>query len=172
MVGAQGALVPVNRLLDQFHINNADGTWPIEVASFQDRQANLLGDGVTWTNDGAWVLLLGSVLGLPGDPVAVWVYTRTARARCRVCGARWRLSRGAKHCPHCGASTLPPNVRECPQCQTVARRGDKHCVTCGSGPASRYGEAGGGGLTARGADAWAAGKPRSPGAGGGMRHIP
>ena len=132
MVGAQGALVPVNRLLDQFHVNGANGTWPIEVASFQDRQADLLGDGVTWTNDGAWALLLGSVLGLPGDPVAVWVYARTVRARCRICGARWLLSRGAKHCPNCGASALPSNVRECPHCGTGARRNDLHCIACGT----------------------------------------
>ena len=132
IVGAQGALVPVNRLLDQFHINSADGTWPIEVATFQDREANLIGDGVTWAKDGALVLLLGSVLGLPGDPALVWIYARTARARCRACGARWMLSRGAKHCPVCGASTLPAHVRECPHCQTIARRGDRHCVACGT----------------------------------------
>lgn len=132
MVGAQGALIPVNRLLDQFHVNGENGTWPIEVASFQDRQADLLGDGVTWTSDGAWALLLGSVLGLPGDPALVWIYARTARSRCRACGTRWPVSRGAKHCLNCGLSALPPHVRECPQCQTVARRGDRHCVGCGT----------------------------------------
>ncbi len=132
IVGAQGALVPLNRLLDQFHINGENGTWPIEVATFQDREANLIADGVTWTSDGALVLLLGSVLGLPGDPALVWIYARTVRARCRACGARWMLSRGAKHCPVCGASTVPAHVRECPHCHTIARKGDCHCVACGT----------------------------------------
>ncbi len=132
IIGAQGALLPINRLLDQFHISDPTRTWPIEVASFQDLRTDLLGEGLTWTTDGAMVLLLGSVLGLPSDPVAVWVYTRTARTRCRACHARWPVSRQAKFCPQCGASTLPRHIRLCPHCGTQARRNDRHCVACGT----------------------------------------
>lgn len=132
LLGAQVSLTPLNRLLDQFHINSATGGWPIEVAPYADLQADLLGEGLDWTQKGAYLLLLGSVLGLPGDPVAVWVYVRTIRARCRACEARWRLVRQAAFCPACGTSTLPKNIRACPHCQTIARRGDIHCVACGT----------------------------------------
>ena len=116
----------VNRLLDQFHIPD------IEVANLNTPNPDLLGVGLEWTTNGAYVVLLGSVIGLPGDPLAVWVYTRTARARCRVCRLRWPLARAALFCPHCGASTLPAHVRLCPHCGRQAKRGDIHCVSCGT----------------------------------------
>ncbi len=127
LAGAQmNFTVSINRLLDQFHIPD------IEVADLNVQNPNLLGVGVGWTQNAAYALLLGSVIGLPGDPVAVWVYRSTARARCRACGTRWPLSRGAQFCPHCGASALPKNIRLCLHCQTPAKRGDKHCVACGT----------------------------------------
>ena len=116
----------INRLLDQFHIPD------IEVANLNTPNPDLLGAGLGWTTNGAYVLLLGSLIGLPGDPIAVWVYTRTARARCRVCQARWPLARAAQFCPNCGASTLPVHVRICPHCGLHAKRKDKHCVACGT----------------------------------------
>jgi len=127
LVGAQmNFSVSINRLLDQFHIPD------VEVADLSTPNASLLGIGLGWTTQGAYALLLGSVIGLPGDPVAIWIYTRTARVRCRTCGTRWPLSRGAQFCPHCGASTLPAFVRLCPHCQTQAKRRDQHCVACGT----------------------------------------
>ena len=127
LAGAQmNFTVSVNRLLDQFHIPD------IEVADLNTRNLDLLGVGLDWTQDGAYALLAGGVLGLPGDPVAVWMYRRTARARCRACGSRWPLSRAALYCPHCGASTLPKSVRLCPHCGVRAGRGDLHCVACGT----------------------------------------
>ena len=127
LAGAQmNFTVSINRLLDQFHIPD------IEVADLNTPNPNLLGVGLGWTQNAAYALLLGSVIGLPGDPVAVWVYTRTARARCRTCQARWPLSRAAQFCPQCGASALPRNLRLCPRCQTQAKRGDRHCVACGT----------------------------------------
>ncbi len=127
LAGAQmNFSVSINRLLDQFHIPD------VEVANLNTPNPNLLGVGLGWTQQGAYILLLGSVIGLPGDPVTVWIYTRTARARCRVCQARWPLSRSAQFCPQCGASTLPKNVRLCPHCQTQAKRRDQHCVACGT----------------------------------------
>ena len=127
LAGAQmNFTVSINRLLDQFHIPD------VEVANLNTPNSDLLGVGLGWTRLGAYVLLLGSVVGLPGDPVAVWIYRRTARARCRACGERWLLSRGALFCPHCGASTLPKHVRLCPHCGVQARRGDCHCVACGT----------------------------------------
>jgi len=116
----------VNRLLDQFHIPD------IEVADLNTPNPSLLGEGLGWTASGAYVLLLGSLIGLPGDPLAVWLYTKTARVRCRACGSRWPLSRQAAFCPVCGVSTLPKHTHQCLHCQTIARRGDQHCVACGT----------------------------------------
>ena len=127
LAGAQmNFSVSINRLLDQFHIPD------IEVANLSTPNPQLLGVGLGWTLDGAYGLLLGALVGLPGDPALVWVYRRTARARCRSCGGRWPLSRAALFCPHCGASALPKHVRLCPHCGVRAGRGDKHCVSCGS----------------------------------------
>ena len=85
VIGAQLALSPLNRLLDQFHIANVD------VADWGIPDPQLLAPGLPWTTDGALALLFGSLLGLPSDPVARWAYVRAARARCRACGARWPL---------------------------------------------------------------------------------
>ncbi len=127
LAGAQmNFTVSINRLLDQFHIPD------VEVAELNTPNADLLGVGLGWTQTGAYALLLGSLIGLPADPVAVWVYRRTARARCRVCQFRWPVSRAALFCPHCGASALPRHIRLCPQCHTRAKRGDQHCVACGT----------------------------------------
>jgi hypothetical protein len=127
LAGAQmNFSVSINRLLDQFHIPD------IEVANLNTSNPDLLGVGLGWTVNGAYVLLLGSLIGLPGDPVAVWVYRRTARAHCRVCQAHWLLSRAALFCPNCGASTLPAHVRLCPHCGKQAKRSDRHCVECGT----------------------------------------
>ena len=126
LAGSQLVLASsVNRLLDQFHIPD------IEVANFGTPNANFVGEGLNWTWNGASVLLLGSVLGLPGDPLAVWIYTRTARVRCRVCGARWPLSRQACFCPACGVSALPTHLRLCPHCAAEASKLDRYCVACG-----------------------------------------
>ena len=131
LAGSQLVLASsVNRLLDQFHIPD------IEVANFGTRNPDLLGEGLGWTLQGAAVLLLGSVLGLPGDPLAVWVFRRTVRARCRGCGAKWLLSRKARFCPSCGESTAPASWRLCPQCGTKAKKNDQHCVACGTGTLS------------------------------------
>ena len=116
----------INRLLDQFHIPD------IEVANLATPNPDLLGVGLGWTTTGAYVLLLGAVIGLPGDPVAVWLYTHTVRARCRACGARRLLSRQAQFCPQCGTPTRPKHLRLCSQCGTQARRGDRHCAACGT----------------------------------------
>ena len=116
----------VNRLLDQFHIPD------IEVANFNTPNPELLGVGLGWTSDGAYLLLLGGLVGLPGDPVAVWAFTHSVRVRCRACGARRLLARPAPFCPQCGVSTLPKNVRLCPHCGTRARRSDRHCAACGT----------------------------------------
>ena len=59
----------INRLLDQFHIPD------IQVANLNTPNPDLLGVGLGWTADGAYLLLLGSLVGLPGDPVAVWIFT-------------------------------------------------------------------------------------------------
>ncbi len=118
--------VSINRLLDQFHIPD------IEVANLNTPNPDLLGVGLGWTVEGAYGLLLGGLVGLPGDPIAVWLFTHSVRVRCRACGARRLLARPAQFCPGCGASTLPRNVRLCPQCGTRARRGDRHCAACGT----------------------------------------
>ncbi len=136
LAGAQmNFTASINRLLDQFHIPD------VEVANLSTPNPDLLGVGLGWTQTGAYALLLGAIVGLPGDPAAVWIYRRTARARCRVCSARWPVSRIALFCPHCGASTLPRYIRLCPQCHAQAKRSDIHCVACGttldSLPASR-----------------------------------
>lgn len=123
----------INRLLDQFHIPD------IEVANLNTPNPDLLGEGLGWTADGAYLLLLGGLVGLPADPVAGWAFKHTVRVRCRACGARRLLARPAPFCPACGASTLPRNVRLCPNCRVRARRGDRHCAACGTAlpPAAR-----------------------------------
>ena len=127
LAGAQmNFSVSINRLLDQFHIPD------IEVANLNTPNPSLLGVGLGWTVDGAYVLLLGSLIGLSGDPAAVWVYRRTAKSRCHVCQTRWPISRIVLFCPSCGASALPKHVQVCSQCGTQAKRGDRHCVSCGS----------------------------------------
>ncbi len=115
----------VNRLLDQFHIPD------IEVADLNTPNPDLLGVGLGWTQDGAYALLLGAIVGLPGDPIAVRIYWRTAKARCRGCGECRPVSRAALFCPHCGACALPKHVRLCPHCETQVQRGDTYCVACG-----------------------------------------
>lgn len=127
LAGAQmNFSVSINRLLDQFHIPD------VEVADLNTPNPDLLGAGLGWTRTGAYALLLGAIIGLPGDPVAVWIYRRTARTRCRVCGERRPVSRAALFCPHCGASTLPKHIRLCSHCGTQAKRGDLHCIACGT----------------------------------------
>ena len=126
VIGAQLALFPLNRLLDQFHI--ADVT----VSDWSIPDPQLLASGLNWTWEGAAVLLLGSLLGLPSDPIARWVSLRATPARCRACGAGWPRTRAAEFCPHCGASTLAPDPRRCPHCGSVAQRSDRFCVGCGA----------------------------------------
>ena len=126
LAGSQAEVqLTLNRLLDQFHIPD------IEVADLNTPNPNLLGDGLTWTRYGAITLLLGSLLGLPGDPAIVWVWLRTAKARCRNCGARWPLRRKALYCPDCGATTAPAHFRLCPRCHAEANSADCHCIACG-----------------------------------------
>ena len=125
VIGAQLALFPLNRLLDQFHIND------VQVADWGVPNSQLLAPGLGWTTEGAFALLLGALLGLPSDPVTRWVYIHTARARCRACGARWPLTRVARFCPDCGTSTLPRDKPHCPACGAGVSPRDHHCVQCG-----------------------------------------
>lgn len=126
VTGAAVALSPVNRLLDKFSVPE------LELANPFDRSVVQPGPGLVWTMRGGWLLLLGSALGLPGDPLALWVWRRTAKSRCRTCGARWPVTRPAAFCPSCGASALPPGVRRCSVCQTDAAPSDRHCIACGA----------------------------------------
>ncbi len=125
VIGAQLALFPLNRLLDQFHINDVQvGDWAVP-------DAQLLASGMDTTVKAGAVLLLGSLLGLPADPAVVWLSARVVQARCRACGARWTQSRAAAFCPHCGLPTSDRNPRRCPQCGTGAFPSDTHCIACG-----------------------------------------
>lgn len=126
IIGAQLALFPLNRLLDQFHIGDVQiGDWSVP-------NAQLLGAGLVWTMRGGWVLLAGALAGLPSDPALVWLATRTVRSRCRVCDARWLRSRAARFCPSCGtvADTRQPPL--CPRCNQTAAPGDTYCIACGT----------------------------------------
>lgn len=126
VIGAQLAFFPLNRLLDQFHINNVEvGDW-----NLPDRA--LLGAGLTQTARGGWLLLAGSLLGLPGDPFLLWAYARTASARCRVCSVRLPLSRVMQFCPNCGSPTPMARGHLCPACQAPVLASDQHCVACGT----------------------------------------
>jgi len=126
IIGAQLALFPLNRLLDQFHIGDVQiGDWSVP-------NAQLLGTGLAWTMRGGWALLAGALAGLPSDPALGWMVARTGRSRCRVCGVRWLRSRSARFCPACGslADTRQPPV--CPHCNQTAVPGDIHCIACGT----------------------------------------
>lgn len=132
LAGSQLAMeTSINRLLDQFHIPD------IQVANLSTPNADLLGPGLDWTVKGAYALLLGSLVGLPIDPVAVWTFRHTVRVRCRSCGTPRLLARAAQFCPACGVSTRPVNSHACPHCGTHARRGDRHCAACGTALAAR-----------------------------------
>ncbi len=127
LAGAQlEAASSVNRLLDQFHIPD------VQIADLNTPNPDLLGEGLGWTVKGARVLLLGGLAGLPGDPVALWLFAHAVRGRCRACGARWLLARRPRFCPACGTPAQPRGIRLCPHCQARARRGDRHCAACGT----------------------------------------
>ena len=127
VIGTQLALFPLNRLLDQFHIND------IEVSDFNKPGAELLAPGLDWTSDGALVLALGGVLGLPIDPIALFVYKWTKHTRCRHCGARWLAFRHADFCPQCGHNTAPADRWHCTACHGELARKDRFCTHCGTG---------------------------------------
>lgn len=126
VIGAQLAFFPLNRLLDQFHINT------VEVSNWNVPNEQLLGTGLAQTARGGWLLLLGGILGLPGDPLVVWAYRGTARVRCRACGADWRLARGALFCPDCGVPSPAARGRLCPACHAPVKKTDRHCIACGA----------------------------------------
>ncbi|BDI33792.1 hypothetical protein CCAX7_58430 [Capsulimonas corticalis] len=127
VIGTQLALFPLNRLLDQFHIND------VEIADWSRPNAELLAPGLDWTNKGALLLLLGGLIGLPADPIALFAYKWTARARCRHCNATWLRSRQADFCPQCGQSTAPADRWHCDVCHGELGRSDKFCTHCGAG---------------------------------------
>ena len=93
---------------------------------------DLLGDGLDWTTNGAYVLLLGSVLGLPADPVGgLGLPTHSPRPLPRLRAALAAVPSGP----------LLPALRRVYPSQThspvlalrhQARRGDQHCVACGA----------------------------------------
>ncbi len=127
LAGSQLAFeTSINRLLDQFHIPD------IEVANLNTPNPDLLGPGLDWTVKGAYALLLGSLIGIPVDPAAVWLLRHTVRVRCRACGMPRLLARDAQFCPACGISTRPAHHRVCPNCAAPARRTDRHCTACGT----------------------------------------
>ncbi len=126
IIGAQLALFPLNRLLDQFHIGD------VQVGDWSTPNAQLLGAGLAWTMRGGWVLLAGAVAGLPSDPALVWLAVRTVPMRCRACGARWLRSRAARFCPSCGSVAEARQLPLCPCCRQPAAPGDAFCIACGT----------------------------------------
>jgi hypothetical protein len=122
VIGAQLAMFPLNRLLDQFHIND------VTVSDWSVPDSQLLASGLTVTVESAAILLLGAFLGLPSDPAALWVHG-TLPTQCRNCGARWARRRGAAFCPNCGIATSP--VSRCSTCGTERKPSDHFCITCG-----------------------------------------
>ncbi|MCW3059367.1 MAG: hypothetical protein JWQ02_1188 [Capsulimonas sp.] len=124
-IGAQLALFPINRLLDQFHIND------LEISDWSRPNEELLAPGLDWTNKGALVLLFGGLIGLPVDPIALFIYKWTARAKCRHCGATWLKSRHAEFCPQCGHGTAPVDRWHCGVCHGDLGLKDKFCTHCG-----------------------------------------
>ncbi len=127
VIGAQLALFPLNRLLDQFHIADVQvGDWAVP-------DAQLLASGLDTTVKAGALLLLGSLVGLPTDPAVAWVTARAVPSRCRACGARWSRSRAAAFCPHCGVPASGQSIRRCPQCSTEVSSTDHHCIACGHG---------------------------------------
>ncbi len=131
IIGAQLALFPFNRLLDQFHIGD------VQIGDWSTPNAQLLGAGLVWTMRGGWMLLAGALAGLPSDPALRWIAARTAPMRCRACGARWLRSRDARFCPACGTVTDTQKPPLCPHCHQESVRGDAHCIACGTALNSR-----------------------------------
>jgi hypothetical protein len=124
-IGAQMALFPINRLLDQFHIGD------IVIADWAMPDSDLLGGGLIWSGIGSGLLLLGSALSLPHDPLVSRIYERTARRHCRSCGALWLAARNAQYCPECG-EPAPGGKRHCVVCRTEAASNDIYCINCGT----------------------------------------
>jgi hypothetical protein len=127
VIGAQLALFPLNRLLDQFHIDD------VQVGDYQTPDAQLLAGGLDTTVKAGALLLLGSLFGLPIDPAIVWVTARVVQTRCRACGARWIQSRAVVFCPQCATPTSDLSTRRCSACGTNTKPSDHFCVACGLG---------------------------------------
>jgi len=125
VLGAQSSLFPINRLLDQAHLPN------IEIADWSVRNADLLSPAINWSVAAAEILLVSALLGIPSDPVLIWVSRRLIQAQCRTCGARWKATRDAQFCFQCGTPTDPGRPFVCPRCGGEPRKGDIHCVHCG-----------------------------------------
>ncbi len=125
LLSLQASLIPVNRLLDQFHIQD------IEAGNFGERLDAYVGPGLALTRQGAFAMLVGAILALPGDPLILAGLYRFGKGTCRNCGTRTPYRRNAHHCPSCGYSL--DGTRSCPSCHAPAQPTDRHCIDCGTG---------------------------------------
>ncbi|HEY3331297.1 MAG TPA: zinc ribbon domain-containing protein [Capsulimonadaceae bacterium] len=124
LLSLQVALVPINRLMDQFHLPNVDA------GNYGDQRETFLGEGLSTSRSGAWLILLGALLAMPRDVTFTAIRRRYGMARCNHCAASWAVSRDAEYCPKCGASQS--GTRTCPHCRAVWKDGDVYCVGCGA----------------------------------------
>jgi hypothetical protein len=124
LLSLQASLIPVNRLLDQFHIQD------IEAGNFGEKLDAYIGPGLALTHQGAIAMLVGAVLALPGDPLVLGLIYRFGKGTCRNCGTRTPYRRRARHCPNCGDSL--DGTRACPSCHAPAQKTDRCCIECGT----------------------------------------
>jgi hypothetical protein len=127
MLGAQLTLSPVNRLLNQFNYPD------IDVTNWSVKNPDLLGPGIDFTEKALLVLLAGSLIGLPSDPILNGSLRRLRRRQCKNCKTRWSASRDVCFCPQCATPTPLYNPLVCRVCHTMAKKSDNYCVACGNG---------------------------------------
>jgi hypothetical protein len=124
LIGAQLSFLPLNQLLDQFHIEG------VTVSNYGAKDEEYLGDGLQRTAEGANLILVGSLLSMLRNPQLRKIRRRLTKQRCRACRATWPTSRDALFCPKCSAPTLLAS-QVCFNCRNPLAIGDRYCIHCG-----------------------------------------
>jgi hypothetical protein len=124
LIAVQRGFFPINELLDKFSLET------VMVANYGAKDSDYLGVGVVRTALGGGLILIGSILGLPGDLIVSGAVRRTLKETCKACGAKWAMNRDVLYCPKCATPT-PRAYGICRQCGNKLLAPDQFCVKCG-----------------------------------------
>jgi hypothetical protein len=117
---------PLNRLLDQFHIEG------FHLSEWGLSAARAVGPGAALTLWGAGLSAAAALLTL--FTLLVDPSRRSRPHTCPTCAARLSRRRQPHFCPACGAALVPVPV--CVACHTPAEPDDRYCIRCGAQLAS------------------------------------